>query len=360
MAKLPLMAQPDELSTAIDKAISDDQDMMPRKHLGGSIIGKNCSRQIWYGFRWTTFKRFDGRILRLFRRGHNEEHTINSDLRAIGIDVSELSPQGHQWRVSECHGHFGGSLDARLKNVPAAPKTEHVGEYKTHGDKSFKALQKHMVKESKPQHWVQMQVYMYLSKIKRALYVAINKNTDHYYTERVKLDVPAAKAAIEKANVIIFGGDIPQKLSESPAYFECKFCDETEVCHGQGVPAPTCRSCSFAQPAKTGDGVWHCSKFEKDLSYQDQVGGCQSHVFIPALLQNIAEFTGFDIDSGVTSYKHKHSGKAFHNGPRNENNTYSSAELYELSGSTALLGDENFNDLRDFFGATVVGTNTDD
>jgi hypothetical protein len=49
-------------------------------------------------------------------------------------------------------------------------------------------LEKKGVKVSKPMHWAQMQVYMLGTKIERALYVAVCKDDDRIYTERVKYD----------------------------------------------------------------------------------------------------------------------------------------------------------------------------
>jgi hypothetical protein len=66
---------------------------------------------------------FSGRILRLFRRGQNEEATIISDLRAIGLDVRKVSAQH---RV-DFGSHVSGSLDAIVDGgVPEAPKSKHI------------------------------------------------------------------------------------------------------------------------------------------------------------------------------------------------------------------------------------------
>lgn len=46
------------------------QDWM-RPHLGASVIGKQCMREIWYGFRWSKKTNFSGRMLRLME---NNEH----------------------------------------------------------------------------------------------------------------------------------------------------------------------------------------------------------------------------------------------------------------------------------------------
>ena len=47
-----------------------------RAHLGASMIGRECNRALWYGFRWATVPNFPGRVLRLFKRGHDEEDIL--------------------------------------------------------------------------------------------------------------------------------------------------------------------------------------------------------------------------------------------------------------------------------------------
>ena len=49
-----------------------------REHLGASLLGHPCDRYLWLTFRWAVKPTFPGRLLRLFRRGHNEEDTVVS------------------------------------------------------------------------------------------------------------------------------------------------------------------------------------------------------------------------------------------------------------------------------------------
>jgi hypothetical protein len=66
-----------------------------------------------------------------------------ADLRAAGVQVLDKDPEtGRQWSVSAVRGHFGGSMDATAIGVLEAPKTWHLVEFKTHGNKSFGELKK--------------------------------------------------------------------------------------------------------------------------------------------------------------------------------------------------------------------------
>jgi len=167
--------EPDNsIQSLIDKhheAIAD----VPRPHLGASTLGHVCDRWLWLSFRWAVQPSFPGRILRLFRRGHQEEANIISDLRAIGIDVRKVSAQH---RV-DFGSHVSGSIDAIIdKGVPEAPKSKHIAEFKTASKKAFDDLEKNGVEKSKPEHFVQMQVYMAGTGIDRALYLTVCKDDD--------------------------------------------------------------------------------------------------------------------------------------------------------------------------------------
>ena len=166
MAELPVPQSPTR--EAIFAAYEADADDGFRAHLGASLIGRECERALWYGFRWTTRLRHPGRMLRLFETGQREEARLVANLRRIGATVLEVDPEtGRQFQVAAHGGHFGGSIDGLALGLPEAPKTWHVLEFKTHSRKSFTALAAKGVEESKPQHFAQMQVYLYLGGLSR-------------------------------------------------------------------------------------------------------------------------------------------------------------------------------------------------
>lgn len=209
---------PEITITSLIDAAHQERIEKPRAHMGCSTLGHHCERWLWLSFRWAVVEKFQGRILRLFRRGFNEEATIISDLRAIGMSVS-----GTQRRV-DFGSHVSGSLDGIGKGVPGAPKTEHVLEFKTHSLKSFNDLEKNGVAKSKPQHFTQCQVYMHGTELKRALYVAICKDDDRIYTERLEYDREHAIKAIDKGQRLALTDRLPPPISTDPTWFECKIC----------------------------------------------------------------------------------------------------------------------------------------
>ena len=243
-----------------------------REHCGASGIGNPCERAIYYSFRWTTKPEHSGRLLRLFRRGQDEEQVFIDDLRAIGLTVSEGPEPGKQWRFGDFGGHFAGSMDAAILGLIEAPKTWHVGEFKTANKKSFDDIVKNGVKKSKPLHFAQMQMYMHWSGMKRAVYIVTCKDNDHRYLERIEYDRYYAGELEEKAKRVIFAKTPPPKLSERPDYYLCKWCDHYEVCHQDGDPEVNCRTCSYSEP--TLAGKWQCKRHNDLIQLSTQKTGC--------------------------------------------------------------------------------------
>jgi len=287
----------------------DKQSDEPRPHLGASEIGRPCKRALWYSFRWATAKKFEGRMKRLFNRGHREEPQFLEELRAIGAEVYERDPDTkQQHRFAGYKGHFAGSCDAIGRGLPEAPKSWAVIEFKTHGEKSFKDLQAKGVKEAKPEHYAQMQVYMGWAELERALYLAVNKNTDELHSEWLHFSQEEFDKYCQKAAQVIDAEEPPEKLSTDPAWYQCKFCDHYAICHGEQVPVKNCRTCVHATPAELG--VWGCNAQERELSVSEQRMGCRSHLFIPPL---ISWAEPLDAGQDWIKYRDRDSGVIFAN-----------------------------------------------
>lgn len=292
MAELPIKLCPTR--EAIFSAYEADSGDGFRSHLGASLIGKPCERALFYDFRWVTRAKHEGRLLRLFETGQLEEARLVLNLRRVGATVLEVDPDtGRQFRVQAHGGHFGGSLDGVAINLLEAPKTWHVLEFKTHSNKSFNELVAKTVRESKPQHFAQMQIYMHLMGMTRAMYMAVNKDNDDLYIERVEVDTKYAKGLLAKAERIIFAKDAPPRISDDPTWYQCRMCDHAPVCHGS-APGPStaeinCRTCLHSSPV---EGGWQCERHQKKLSEMDQRQACEHHLFLPSLV------CGVQVDAG--------------------------------------------------------------
>lgn len=257
-------------------------DEPARKYLGGSAIGKSCERELWYGFRWALSEHFDGRILRLFQYGHQAEPRFIAELKKAGISVYQFDEDGEQFKMVAGKGHFGGHADGKGEGFPGDPGM-HLLEFKTHNDKSFKALKSKGV-ASKPQHVAQVQVYMGLLGLKKAYYLAENKNDSDLYDEVIEFDQTQFDDLMRKAERIIFADSAPPRIAKTAAWFECKFCNFTDICHGKGLPNKSCRTCASATPI--ADGAWHCDRHGDLIPEDFSRTGCGQHLFNPTMINS--------------------------------------------------------------------------
>jgi hypothetical protein len=324
-----------ELTQAVDRAWEADEKGA-RPHLGASQVGKPCQRALVYGFRHAVVKNTEGRMLRLFNRGHREEPAIIAMLRRIGMEVQEFAERltyhdysasyaavpweedyeakqlfdvsdsdAHvqcaalagvklkQWAFSDVGGHHAGSTDGKaripedvLLDIPHLPRGVWFAlEFKTYNEKSFKYLLSSgdevqgRVKFAKPEHYSQMQEYMHYMKLPLCLYIAVCKNDDQWYTEVVYYDEAAALNAIEKARLAIGAIKLPARASENPTNQMCRFCDYKGPCHFGDPLAKSCRTCASVTAVVTGDDArWHCGRWNALIPIDAVPKGCDSWV----------------------------------------------------------------------------------
>lgn len=324
----------DTIAKRIYKALEEkNAQETPRPHLGASIIGHDCDRFIWLSFRWAIANDFEGRILRLFRRGQEEESNVFRDLAAAGIEVKPFN-SGKQWSIKD--GHFGGSLDGIIMGgVPEAPMKQHVLEIKTHSRKSFDDVEKQGVMKSKPQHYAQMQVYMLHTGIDRALYFAVCKDDDRIYTERVRLDKDFAQTMTDRAQRLIASDRPPAPISPDPSWYQCKMCNAHDLCHiSKLTKQVNCRTCcqSTARP----DGRWFCEHWQSEIPADNQLTGCDQHLLHPDLVPGWAYNDGWITPCGTIT------------------DAYSSSEIV-ANWKACATGDKGIEAIKQAFGAKVVG-----
>jgi len=287
---------------AIYQHYKDKRKNEHRPHLGGSQIGNECDRALWYQFRHAWSPNFDGRLLRLFETGDREEDRIVSNLRAVGVTVWERDPEtGKQVRFEACGGHFALSLDGVGEGFAESGKP-HTLEFKTMNDKNFKATKNMGVEKTKPIYWAQCQVGMLLSGLDRCFFFAVNKNTDEMYGERIKLNKREAEALIDRAERIVFAQQPPSRLTEDASDWRCKFCPYFAVCQGCKIPEVNCRTCCHSTPEQ--DGTWSCARGHK-------MEPCEEHLYIPMMMPKDIEMT--DAADDWVEYTDLDSGEIFRN-----------------------------------------------
>jgi hypothetical protein len=329
----------DEIAST-QSAITGANELKPRPHLGASVIGKECLRSIWYGWRWASLVHFEGRMLRLFNRGHEEEPRFVRWFERIGAAVETVDPatimllfyhpesdsyniepstmdeakaielfvhcdevsadpmhiaraasQGvalpdpRQHRFIGYLGHFGGSLDGIATGVPGLEKyglstrSRLLSEFKTHNEKSFNKLKADGVKIAKPEHYMQMNIYREEFQCDASLYCAVNKNTDELYIELVLADMGSYYEALGRAKYIVDMMAPPPRIPYAgPSNFTCKWCDHRLICHYGIEWLKNCRTCQYAVPIQGGQ--WGCNFYGKVIPSDFVIQGCANHVQI--------------------------------------------------------------------------------
>lgn len=251
----------------VDRYCATTYDDGHRNHLGASLIGKECKRYLWYVFRWCHKENFDGRMQRLFNRGHREEARFIEWLEGIGAKVyfenRNVPPNEKgeypQYRISGVMGHFGGSLDAIIILPERYGIPEPIlGEFKTNGTGAgFDKLERDGMAVAKAEHYAQTSTYGKKYDFRYVLYMNINKNDDSIHVELVKLNHQLGEQMEVKAELIIMSQVPPPRLSDNITFRSCAYCSMKEICHKGAVVERNCRSCKNAKPVENAQ--WFCS-----------------------------------------------------------------------------------------------------
>lgn len=267
-----------EILRDIDNAAIELAGSEHRAHLGASLIGEQCLRKLWFGFRWIYRKQHNGRQERLFNRGHLEEARFTKWLRHAGHTVNDIDPvTGKQWRVDGVGGHFGGSQDGEIILAPRYGYSKPLLlEYKTNGTGAgFTKVRDSGVEIAKPIHMDQMNVYGTIKKYEFALYCIVNKNDDDIITQIVKLDWDRGNRLEEKAKVIILSQEAPPRGYANPSAQGCQWCDYKEVCYYREPPEKNCRACRYGTPLP--GKIWQCGKWNAAIPDEVIPIGCPDY-----------------------------------------------------------------------------------
>lgn len=259
-----------------------------RWHLGASEIGHECSRYLWYKFRWcgiesgigkTDEEKLEnlGRSVRLWNRGHREEQRFKEFLEGIGCQLWTHDEKGNQFRMSAVNGHYGGSMDGVLK-LPIEYNVEEplLAEFKTNGTgQGFNELLDNGVAVSKSQHFIQASCYGKEWKLKYAAYFNVNKNDDNLHIEVIELNWNLAEQFKAKAERIILSQEPLPKLSLDPKFWKCAYCSMKSICHDNKPILKNCRSCLHSRPAENAE--WFCTSHNSIIPREFVPTGCNQY-----------------------------------------------------------------------------------
>lgn len=310
------MLRPLTLQDLVDESIAEAAADEPRReYVGASMIGTECTREIWYNFRWYGRPDFPPRIRRRFTTGDKYEERVIDRLSALdGWTVHHENPHARNPKAQYAaeYGPLGGLLRGHTDGFVAAPAealdrigvpAEFAGkpallEVKalasakyTYADDAYNVpdgnksegrtegrwfeLQRKGVEAAQQRHYAQCQTYMGLSRapdrngklnhvkwgiaqpLDWCLYVGVNTDTEQWYAEAIPFRPKWYDRAIERAIQVVRAEDPPPRISENPASWSCTFCDFHRLCHGDAEPDRNCRSCARAEIKVPGDAGFH-------------------------------------------------------------------------------------------------------
>ena len=256
-----------------------------RAHLGGSILGRDCAREIWYSFHWTTARNFEGSLLRLFNRGHLEEPRMLALLIMIGCEVWHQDENGRQFRIVGHNGHFKSAMDGVARGIPDIPPGQPaLLEFKTYNAKNYARLVDKGMREAKWEHYVQMQTLMGAPGLPWGFYLATCKDTDDLHAEVIERDDLTFNRYQQRAAQVLALQAPPARVSGAKGadHFKCKLCDHSATCHAKKAPARNCRTCAYAAPSDNGTWLCECPLVTSGmgaatLTFEQQLSGCEHY-----------------------------------------------------------------------------------
>ena len=286
------------MNDAMEQQYTSDQ----RGYIGASSIGSACERRIWNQFHWVNAEKMTAKSLKAIADGHNSEEVMASRLRLVdGISLHTHQENGEQFGFED--GHIRGHLDGIIFGLEHSPE-QHVWEHKCVNVEKFEKLIKLKVKDETCAlmewdeiYFAQAQLYMHYFNIKWHYLTVCTPGSRDDTACFTALNPDAAKHYIDRANKIVSADKPPPRISESAAWFQCKWCPFTENCHGGKIPTPNCRTCVHSTSAE--NGKWMCELHKQELSREVQKSGCKDHLYNPGLMPG----TQTDAGEGWIEYK---------------------------------------------------------
>lgn len=292
MANLSKILESDPTLDAVDAAIEAEAALeLPRPYLGMSEIGESCARKLWYKFRFSGKQKKKAFLIKCADRGHRAEDIQAKRLRMVeGIELNTLDPvTGEQFEFSDHDGHFMGHCDGDITGLLQAPKAVHVWEHKEKEEKFFNKLkkiklevgEKLALRQWEPTYYAQTVLYMFYKGLKRHYMTVTVPGGRETESIRTNEDTAHALQMRERARRIIYSDDPPEKIGDE-SYYECKWCQFNGICHKDEFPDRSCRNCVHSTPVENGN--WHCERFGKLLTLQEQIDGCPAHLILPSMV----------------------------------------------------------------------------
>ena len=254
-------------------------------------------------------------------------------LKYIKLETRDKNDK--EYEVSDFSGHVLGHLDGCITGVKAAPKTMHVWEHKSVNPTKFKKLKKLKAEHGEKAalelwdsvYYSQCQLYLGLTSLKRHYLTVTTPGGRDMTTCRTNFDPGAFKALREKARRILEAEEAPPKISKKADYYICKWCNFSELCHGNAMAKVHCRTCAHSTPLledqagapgkRVRKGAWKCEYHSQLISSKKQKEGCGDHLYIPSLISWATTATMDSVNNRIT-YVTNNTHKPFVNASKND------------------------------------------
>jgi hypothetical protein len=209
-----------------------------RQYLGASRLGASCERALQYEYAQAPVdpgRETEGRMLRIFQRGHVIEDCMVTWLRDAGFDLRTRKVDGEQFGFSALDGRLQGHVDGVIVAGPEGFGYPALWENKCLGEKSWRELVKNRLVVAKPIYAAQVALYQAYLELHEhpALFTAINADTMEIYAELVPFDAELAQRMSDRAVKVISATEVGELLPRSfsePTHFECRMCPWQDRC----------------------------------------------------------------------------------------------------------------------------------
>ena len=209
-----------------------------RDYLGASRLGAACERALQFEYAKAPVdhgREYNGRLLRIFERGHLMEDCMIVWLREAGFDLRTQKADGGQFGFSDAHGRLRGHIDGVIVGGPEGFRYPALWENKCLGTKSWRELKAKGLAVAKPVYAAQVALYQAYLQLHEhpALFTAINADSMDIYLELVSFDAALAQRMSDRAVKVISateaGEQLPRGFSDS-THFECRMCQWQDRC----------------------------------------------------------------------------------------------------------------------------------
>jgi hypothetical protein len=209
-----------------------------RQYLGASRLGAACERALQYEYAKAPVdygRNIEGRMLRIFERGHVIEDCMVTWLRGAGFDLRTRKANGEQFGFTAANGRMQGHVDGVIVGGPEGFAYPALWENKCLGSKSWRDLEKNRLAVAKPVYAAQVALYQAYLELHEnpAIFTAVNADTMEIYTELVPFDGALAQRMSDRAAKVITATEAGELLPRSftdQTHFECRMCAWQDRC----------------------------------------------------------------------------------------------------------------------------------